>query len=83
MFRNVLKFVFHPIAETIKWHDERVKKIHPHPRAQKVFHTGHGLLHLIYFAGVAVEGHGIYAMAGGGLFIMGVVGAIAHFGGEE
>lgn len=35
-------------------------------------HPGHEYAHLAYFAAVAVEGHGMYATAGGVLFIIGL-----------
>lgn len=41
-------------------------------------HTTHGL-HSVYFGSVALEGHGLYAMAGGGLLLLGVVNYFLHF----
>ena len=44
------------------------------PKARKLFHACHGATHLVYFAAVYVEGHGLYAATGGALLILGVVG---------
>jgi hypothetical protein len=44
-----------------------------HGTCGKVVHEGHHYVHLVYFAAVAVEGHGVYSMAGGALLIIGVV----------
>lgn len=46
----------------------------------KTFHPVHYSAHLVYFAAVAFEGHGIYAMAAGGLFFVTVLGIVL---GEE
>lgn len=43
-------------------------------RAHKGFHT-------FYFAAVAVEGHGYYAIAGGSLFLLAVLDFFLHFEG--
>jgi len=40
----------------------------------KHFHPVHGTAHLTYFALVAVEGHGFYAAAAGGLFFITMLG---------
>lgn len=37
-------------------------------------------VHLVYFAAVFVEAHGYYGLAGGALFVLGLV---AFFAGEE
>lgn len=41
----------------------------------------HGL-HLVYFAAVWMEGHGIYSMAGGGLFLLFGLNLLLHFDSE-
>ena len=38
--------------------------------------------HLFYFAAVAIEAHGMYAMAAGGLFVLLIVSIILKIDGE-
>lgn len=42
--------------------------------AQRASHTSRNAAHLVYFGAVFVEGHGVYALAGGVLLLIGVVG---------
>lgn len=44
--------------------------------AHKAIHFTHGGFHLTYLGLVFVEGHSMYAMAAGGLFIVVVLGMI-------
>jgi hypothetical protein len=37
-------------------------------KTHKAFHYTHGSFHLTYLAAVFIEGHGLYALAAGGLF---------------
>lgn len=36
-------------------------------------HPSHEYTHLVYFAAVFLEGHGVYATAGGALFLIGAL----------
>lgn len=39
-------------------------------------HRVHGALHLSYFAGVLIEGHGFYSYAAGALFLVTILGGL-------
>ena len=45
-----------------------------------LFHKSRGVAHLVYFAALYLEGHGVYAKVGGLLL---VVGVISMFGGDD
>lgn len=50
-----------------------------HVNAHKTLHsTFHGT-HALYFGAVFIEGHGVYAVAGGALLLMTVANWFIHF----
>jgi hypothetical protein len=66
-----------------KWIDETRRKMTwriTRDHARHAFHTGHGLMHLVYFGFVWAEGHGMYAAMGGALLIAGIAGLFVDGG---
>lgn len=47
-------------------------------RNRTLHHVEHGM-HSVYFGAVALEGHGIYAMAGGILFLLVIANYFFHY----
>lgn len=48
-----------------------------HKLQAKPIHKTHNYAHLIYFATAALEAHGLYSIAAGALFLLGLAGLIA------
>lgn len=62
---------------------KRIRTIHFRiPDRNDLLHRAHNGIHTSYFALVFVEGHGLYAMAGGALCLLSIANFFLHFTGE-
>lgn len=52
------------------------------PERNDVLHRAHNGIHTGYFALVFIEGHGLYAVAGGALCALSIANFFLHFTGE-
>lgn len=49
------------------------------PTRNELLGRAHKTVHTAYFALVFVEGHGLYAMAGGSLFVLAIADFFLHY----
>jgi hypothetical protein len=59
------------------------KAVYRAPKASHLIHKGEHSVHIMYFAGVAIEGHGFYRIAAAVLFILALAALFVAEGGME